>query len=214
MAAALNWPTGPRGRALALGLTGAALAVVWLAVGAPLLDSYDGWSEANARRADYARAMLEVTRRLPELRAAAARRGPDTTAALLVGDTDAVAGAALDQAVGTMATAAGAQVASSEVLPSEAAGGYRRIALRVNVGGSWPVLVRLLQHLSRASPRIFVDDIGVHAQPVSDKERVLPIDTTLTLVGFRNPAAAAPAAAAPAKPLPPAESAPATPSPP
>lgn len=206
MAAALNWPIGPRGRALALALTGAALAVAWLAAGAPLLDSYDGWSEANARRADYARAMLEVTRKLPELRAAAAQRGPDTTAALLVGDTDAVAGAALDGAVGTMANAAGAQLASSEVLPSEAAGGYRRIALRVNVGGSWPVLVKLLQQLSRASPRIFVDDVEVHAQPVSDKERVLPIDTTLTLVGFRNPAGAPPAksprttAASPAAP--------------
>ena len=201
MAVAFTWPTGPRGRALALGLTGVAVAAVWLAVGAPLLDSYDGWSEANARRADYARAMLVVTRKLPELREAAAQRGPDTTAALLVGDTDAVAGAALDGSVGTMANAAGAQIASSEVLPSEAAGGYRRIALRVNVGGSWPVLIKLLQQLSRASPRIFVDDIEVHAQPVGDKERVLPIDTTLTLVGFRNPAGGGkPAPATPAEP--------------
>ncbi len=190
---------GRRGRLTALAITAVALAAVWLVVGAPLLDTYAEWADANAVRASYARAMLQATRQLPDLRAAAAaaQKGPDTTKALLTGETDAVAGAALDGAIGTLATAAGAHVTSSEVLPGEAAGAYRRIALRVEVGATWPVLVHLLQQIDHASPRVFVDEIQVHAQPTSDKDRVLPIDTTLTLVGFRAPGPpAAPAAAA------------------
>lgn len=181
---------GQRGRMTALAITAVALIAVWFVIGAPLMDAYAEWADANAVRATYARAMLQATRQLPDLRtaAAAAQKGPDTTKALLTGGTDAVAGAALDGAIGTLATAAGAHVTSSEVLPGEAAGAYRRIALRVEVGATWPVLIQLLQQIDRASPRVFVDEIQVHGQPTSEKDRVLPINTTLTLVGFRAPA--------------------------
>lgn len=189
-------PTGPRGRLLAVGVTLLALALVWAAVVDPLLGWHASLREAVANRGAVAARMVAVADRLPELRrqAQAETGGAPAAAALLEGSTDALAGAALQVRVRELASQSGASLASVESLPAEAAGAYRRIGVRITATDTWPVLVRLLQALDEASPRMLVDDLNLQAAlSLAGATTTRPLSTTLTVFAFRagTPSAAA-----------------------
>jgi general secretion pathway protein M len=209
---ALALPEGPRGRAMALGLTAIVLAAAWLAVGQPLVQAYAERAEAVESRAALAVRMADLAASLPELQREAAAQSSDATpaAATLQGASDALAGAALQSRVEAMSNGAGGHLTSTEALPAEQVQAYRRVALRVTVDATWPVMVKLMQAIERATPRMFVDDLQVHAQPAAEKVREPPLDISFTVLAFRAATSdAAPAAApAPAAPAAPAQDAP------
>jgi general secretion pathway protein M len=195
---ALALPDGPRGRALALALTALLLAAAWMAVGQPLLDAYAERADVLERRMALAAKMEEVAASLPELQRQAAEQSTDATptTATLEGASDALAGASLQGLVEAMSISAGGHLTSTEALPVEQVGAYRRVALRVAVDSTWPVLIRLLQAIERATPRMFLDDLQIHAQPSAPTTREPPLDIAFTVLAFRQATAAA--AAAPA----------------
>jgi general secretion pathway protein M len=127
---------------------------------------------------------------LPALRrdAAALTSGPaNASAALLAGNDDAVAGAALQEQVQRLAAGADATLASMEVLPAETEGAYRRIALRLAISaGRFSALVRLLDALSTASPRMLVDDLQVHGLQVQDRNAGTRVDASFDVLAFRS----------------------------
>ncbi len=195
-------PSGARGRALAVALTLALALLLWLVALQPLLDSYAAAADTLSQRRSLAGRMGDLVDTLPQLRRAAAAMATQAApaAATVDGATDAVAGAALQGLLETMASNVGAHLTSSEALPSEAAGAYRRLGLRVSVDAKWPVLIALLQEIERATPRMFVDDLQLHAQPVSDKTNEPVLDIAFTLSAFRSlqpKPAAAPTGASP-----------------
>jgi general secretion pathway protein M len=184
---ALALPEGSRGRALALGLTAIVLAAIWLAAGAPLLDAYADRADELQRRVALAGRMADLAGSLPELQREAAAQSTDSTptTATLEGASDALAGAALQSGVEAMSNTAGGHLTSTEALPAEQVGAYRRVALRVTVDATWPVLVKLLQAIERATPRMFIDDLQIHAQPAAERTREPPLDTSFTVLAFR-----------------------------
>jgi general secretion pathway protein M len=197
---ALSLPDGVRGRALALALTALVLAAAWLAAGQPLLDTYADGADALERRTALASRMAEVAASLPELKREAEAQSTDATpaSAMLEGASDALAGAALQSLVEAMSASAGGHLTSTEALPAEQVGAYRRVALRVAVDAPWPVLARLIQAIERATPRMFVDDLQVRAQPAADTQKEPPLDISFTVIGFRQATSAdAPTTAAP-----------------
>ncbi len=108
--------------------------------------------------------------------------------ALLTGATDAVAAATLQGRVQDMAGSAGATLSSTEALPARQQGAYRRIALRVSLNASLPVLVRLLQSLDESTPRMLVDDLQCHTSPIviAQAHQTSPaLDASMTIIGFR-----------------------------
>ena len=184
---ALALPDGPRGRALALGLTAIVLVAAWLAAGQPLVQAYADRADDLDRRAALAERMADVAGSLAELQREAAAQSTDATpaSATLEGASDALAGAGLQSLVEGMSNTAGGHLTSTEALPAEQVGAYRRIALRLAVDAPWPVLVNLLQAIERATPRMFIDDLEVHAQPAADKVHEPPLDISFTVVAFR-----------------------------
>lgn len=179
-------PTGPRGKALAVGLVGVALGLVWLAVAAPLLAWHADRAELLAQRQALATRMEAVAATLPQLRADAEGAAASPAAqALLQGATDAVAGAALQGQVETMASGAGMTVSSLELLPTEAAGAFRRVGLRLSVNGSWPSLLRLLQAVDEARPRMVVDDVQVQPLASVAVAEAQGFAATFTVIAFR-----------------------------
>jgi len=162
-------PQGRRGRALALGITLIGAALLWSAVGQPLLDAYISASQALMRRQVLASRMAGLAGSLPQLRAAVAslRSQVAPVVAVVEVGTDAIATATLQGSMETMAAHAGARLTSAEALPAEPAGTYRRLALRVTVDATWPVLVGLLQAVEQATPRM------------------LPLDIAFTFLAFR-----------------------------
>ncbi|RYJ04118.1 MAG: hypothetical protein EON47_01595 [Acetobacteraceae bacterium] len=185
-------PTGLRGRLLALGLTVLVLALVWAVVVDPLLGWKTALTDAVENRGAVARRMALAAETLPALRQQAQGEGQDRApaAALLEGNTDALAGAALQVRVRELANQAGVSLASAEALPAEAIGVFRRIGMRVTAAGAWPVLVRLLQALEQASPRMLVDDMQLQAALSLGTETTRPVNATFTVFAFRAAVAA------------------------
>ncbi len=182
---------------LALGITFILLLVVWFAVASPLLD----WHAERAERLDQRRAlagrMAQVAATLPQLRqseAAGGARGP-APATLLDGASDAIAAATLQERVQEMAGRAGAALTSAETLPATQAGEYRRIGLHVTLSASWTVLVKLLQSVEQASPRMLVDDLQLHGPRMVAAPPDPPLEAGFTVLAFR--AGTAPAASPP-----------------
>lgn len=175
---------------VALGVTALMAMVVWLGVLQPLLSWQDDLAQAAENRDAVLQRMTALVETLPALRrqAEAAGEAP-TAAALLDGATDALAGAALQTRLRELAAQSDASLTSTETLPAEAAGGFRRIAVRISTSVAWPVLVRLLDGLAQAAPRMLVDDVQLRAgTAVVGGSPVVPLNVTLTVFAFRSAA--------------------------
>ena len=180
-------PTGRAGQVAAVGLLAIVAVLAWLVVAAPLMAWHSNRAEALAGRTALARRMAQLAERLPELQrqaAASAAAGPAANA-LIEGSSDAVAGAALQQAVQGMASRAGATLSSTEALVAEPAGAYRRISLRVAVNAPWPLLVEMLRQTAEATPQMLVDDLQVRGNRAIGVQGVPPLDASWTVMGFR-----------------------------
>jgi general secretion pathway protein M len=180
-------PTGRTGQALALLLLACTAAVIWLGVAAPLLDWHAERADALERRVALARRMAQVAASLPTLEQqekAAAQSGP-APVAVLDGTSDPVAAAALSQTLQAIAARVGASLASTEVLPAEPRGAYRRIAVRATVTAPYPVLAGLLRSIEEASPRLLADDLQVIGNRGVIRDAAAPLQASLVVMGFR-----------------------------
>jgi hypothetical protein len=178
-------PTGQRGQILAAALAVVALFIVWVGVIAPVLDFYgtrqDQVDDLRSRAARET-ALIEA---MPALKRAAESAAATPTRAVLAGNSDAIAGAALQEQVRTMANSANAQLTSIETLPGEQVGAYRRIGVRVELSVQLPVAVHLLAAIEEAQPSMLVDDIRLTATPVAPQNAQLPLDAAFTVYAFR-----------------------------
>jgi hypothetical protein len=180
----VSLPEGRRGQILATALTLTVLAAAWLGAGQPLLDWYQSGSDTLAQRQMLLKHMQAVAQTLETLERAPAATKPETTP-LLPGATDALAAAAMQNAVQAMAARAGVELASMETLPAEARGGYRRIGLRVSLTAKWPVLVDLLRTATQGEPRMLVDDVQLRVMPMPGNAAAMPVGASFTLLAFR-----------------------------
>jgi general secretion pathway protein M len=188
-------PAGRLGRAIALSATLLAVLVIWLSVVQPLRDWYDDGAAALERRSALASRMAALAAQIPALsrRTAELGAGSDPSASLLSGDTDAIAGAKLQEIVQGLAETSGVAPTSIENLPALPAGHYRRIGLRLALVARFPVLVQLLQSATAANPRMLVDDLHVESAHLISQPVDAPLDAQLTIYAFRLAGNAPPA---------------------
>ena len=185
---AANLPTGWQGRLLAALLLLLVLAAAYVAVAAPLRGFY---AERELRIANR-RALLErldsVAAELPGLhaRVVTLRRTGDKQRLTLDGASDAIASAALQGHVEQYAARAGVTVGSTEILPAEAAGAYRRIGLRLVVSGPYESLIKLLSELETATPPMIVGDLRIGSTRWrQDTHKEAGLASRLEIYGFR-----------------------------
>jgi general secretion pathway protein M len=179
-------PEGRRGAALALGVLAIALGLVWGGIVAPLAGWYHARALALSQQRALAAHMAAIAATLPSMRAAEerARRGP-AVGALLSGDSDAIAAAALQGTVEAMARATGASLTSVTILPGEQAGAWRRIGLRLEAQASFSVIVSLLEAVLRGSPPMLVDDLSLSSLAL-EAPGPLTITADFTIYAFRR----------------------------
>jgi len=174
---------------LAAALAALALLVAWVGIVGPILDWYGGraarLTEMRLREAREA-ALIET---LPALKATAAAAAHTPARATITGSTDAIAGAALQEQVQQLATAATAQLTSIETLPADQVGSYRRIGVRVELNAQLQVVVSLLKSVEEAQPSMLVDDLHLTGTPMGLNNMALPLDASFTVYGFRAGAA-------------------------
>ena len=198
--AALDLPTGRNGRILALLVTLAALALIWRALVSPLVGWYDDRADSIARHQALAARMALLVQRLPALRreaAAAASAGQAGAGALIEGNSDAVASAAIQEKVSAMAGALGVSLSSTETLAATREGAFRRVGVRVSLDAAFPVVVHLLQSIETARPSLLVDDLQFHGTRLLGQSEAAPLNVAFTVIGFRRADASEPAPSAP-----------------
>ncbi len=180
-------------RALAALLLIFALGLVEMVIAEPLFGSYEAakarLEEARSRLARY-RAIAASTDRV-ERAAAQARAERASSGIFLVGNTDALAAAALQNTIGALAREAGAELRSVQSLPAEESEGLVRVRLKSQLITTTRGLKRLLHALETGRPLLFVDAIKIRARlgriaPRTDALEVnadLMVD--LTISGYR-----------------------------
>jgi general secretion pathway protein M len=183
----LTLPDGRRGQALALGLTAAIIALVWLTAAAPLLGWYEARAAELAQHRLLAARMAALGQQIPALRAAVSAAGISAkNQVLLAGSTDAIADANLQSALHDLAVQAGTSLDSAAQLPTQQDGALRRIGMRVSVTATWPVLVALLEEIDTAHPYMIVDGLSINSNaqpPQTDQEPAL--QASFSVSGFQ-----------------------------
>ena len=196
-------PVGRRGQIVAVGLLVIALGLAWALVASPLIGWYQAREERLAEQQVLLAHMTRLVAELPALRRSAGDGGQanDVPAAtLLGGESDAIAGAALQGMVQDMARAAGVTLTSAEALPGDPRGAFRRIGLRIMLSADWPALIDLLKAVESSPMRLLVDDLQLHATAntqagaIRDAPR---IEASFVVLGFRAGGADRPRAPGP-----------------
>ena len=182
-------PTGYRGRLLALLLLLVALGGVYLVVAAPLLELYAGRAAVLENRRMLVPRLKATADELPELRARVAqlRATAGAQKVTLDGSSDAIAAANLQSRIAELAASVGVTIGSTESLPVEVRGGYRRIGLRYTLSGPFETLVKFIARLEAATPPLVIDTLHIHGvlrRPGAAAASAL--DAGLDVFGFRN----------------------------
>jgi Tfp pilus assembly protein PilO len=182
-------PTGRQGQLLALALLLAALGAIYLFAAAPLLELYAERAAAVENARLLVPRLKAAADELPALRARAAelRTTASTHKVTLDGSSDAIASANLQSHIQELAASAGVTIGSTESLPAEMRGGYRRIGLRYALSGPYETLVKFLARLDAAAPPLVVDNLSIHGvMRRSGTPAASALDAGLDVYGFRN----------------------------
>ncbi len=187
-------PTGRDGKLLAIGILVVALGLVWLALVGPLIGWYADRDQALQQRIQYAARMAAIAAQYPAARAAAraAQEQAAPSEMILSGDSDPIAGAALESLIDGLTHDSGATLISTESLPAVQDGGFRRIGLHVTARASWARLIQLLAAIERAEPRMSIGNLQIQAGPLGGPEQLL--DMSLSVTAFRAGTAPPPSA--------------------
>jgi Tfp pilus assembly protein PilO len=186
-------PTGRQGRLLALTLLFVVLGGLYLLAVSPLLDFYAERSARLETEQMLVPRLSALAAELPALRArlAALRAQVQVRKVTLDGSSDAIASANLESRIEALATSVGATIGSTEALPAETRGPYRRIGLRVILSGTYKTVVKLIAALEETNPPLVVADLQLHGVLRFQRPGLpgLPgpqgIDGTLDIYGFR-----------------------------
>jgi general secretion pathway protein M len=141
-----------------------ALGGAYLLLVAPIADLY---AERQARLEDrriLLPRLIAAADQLPSLRTRVAQlqAAASLRKVTLEGASDAIASADLESRIDALASSVGATIGSTEALPAEARGGYRRIGLRLALSGSYETLVKLIARIEAATPPLIVDNLQIH----------------------------------------------------
>ena len=151
-------------RMLALALLVALVFGAVRLIALPVADAYQQAAQSIAQSQTLLQRYQALAAERPQLeeRVAAQREATVTSAAYLEGESDALAGAALQDQVRTIIARAGGELNSTQILPVAPAGpdnSVRRASLKLQLTVDIEGLQQLLYELETAEPYLFVDDL-------------------------------------------------------
>jgi general secretion pathway protein M len=185
---ASNLPRGLPGRILALALTLATAAALYLSVAAPFLGFYADRASLLSTRELLRDKIVAAAAQLPQLRVQASELSAtsDAQRATLPGSSDPIAMANLQNRVGELATSAGATISSTETVPPEIRDYYRRIGLRIVLNGSFESLIAFISGLEASTTPLVVDNLQIHnIQSRAGSSQTARLDAAVDVYGFR-----------------------------
>ncbi|HEX4193777.1 MAG TPA: type II secretion system protein GspM [Stellaceae bacterium] len=190
----MNQPLSPPfQRALAIAILVAIVAVLYYAVAQPLIDTYADDRATIAQRQDallrYQRAAQELPQRQRAL--TTLQQQQTKTDGFLEGTSDTLIAAQIQNRVKTSANTARAELKSSQVLPAEADGKLKRIAVRNQISADTAGLLAIFHDLEAQSPALFLDNVTLQVRPIALRDRNNPgngdtIDMQFDVYGYAH----------------------------
>lgn len=165
------------------------LGSIYLLIVSPLLGLYSQREATLADRQMLAPRLNAAAATLPGLRARLAelKAAASTSRITLEGASDAIASANLQSWIEGLAADARVPIGSTEGVPTEDRGGYRRIGLRITVAGEYDAIVKLLVAIGNAAPPLILGNLELHsAVSLSGEPEVGRLDAGFEVYGFRN----------------------------
>ena len=109
--------------------------------------------------------------------------------AFLEGSSDTLIAAQVQNRVKTSVDAAKAELKSSQVLPAEADGKLKRIAVRDQMSATTAGLLAVFHDLEAQSPLLFLDNVTLQVRPMALRDRNDPgsgevIDVQFDVYGY------------------------------
>jgi general secretion pathway protein M len=171
----------PTSRALALLILLAAVAIVYLGVVAPLLDDYattqQSTEDMRAAIERYQRVGGELVRRRAEL---AARQQRQTSEGFLQGTNEALVAAQIQNRLKALVESARGELRSTQVIPGQDEGKYRRVTLRAQMALDLAGAQRVFYGIETASPLLFIDNLDMRSR-LGERRRDRGEETTLDI---------------------------------
>jgi general secretion pathway protein M len=155
--------SAPVRRIIAVALLVAAIALPYRLIVQPLLDAFAEGSEEVAKQQE----MLVRYRKLADSRADLQARleqiqaEPSSQAGYLVGESETLVAAELQNLVRTTVERNGGRLESTQILPATSEGAFRRVALRVRMSTDTDGLFRIVYDLESTLPYLFLDGIDI-----------------------------------------------------
>jgi len=148
------------------------IGLLYLALVQPLLDDYLGTREAiadaRAALARYRGVAADLPQRQKEL--ARLRQRQATSEGFLQGPNDALVAAQIQNRIKALVEASHGELKSTQVLPAQDEGKYRRLAIRAQMTLDIGAAQRVLYGVETASPFLFLDNVDMRAH-VIDRRR-------------------------------------------
>ncbi len=183
-------------RLAALALSAGAAFALYIFVAAPIIASYAETDAAVAQAAELLDRYRRVAAARPALqeRLDALKSRQSEIGTYLGGETDALAGAKLQELVNATVAAGGGALRSVQILPAKADGGFRRIGVRVQMTATIAQVLHVLHGLDAGSTLLFVDNLEVsNRRARRRRKQQVEMDPTLLvrldLFGYLTPGA-------------------------
>jgi general secretion pathway protein M len=170
-------------RLAALALSAGVAFAAYVFVVAPIIAGY----AETAAAVDQAAELLDRYRRVAAARPAlqerldALKSRQSEIGAYLGGETDALAGAELQELVNATVAEGGGGLRSVQILPVKADGGFQRIGVRVQMTATIAQVLRVLHGLEAGSTLLFVDNLEVSNRRAR-RRRNQPVEMDPTLL--------------------------------
>jgi general secretion pathway protein M len=180
-------------RTLALTLLATAVAGGYLLIVVPVLDAYRDNADAIERAEILLRRQRALAAQRPLLlaRVEEEKENAEAVAGYLLGPSDALAAAQLQDRLKAVIEAAGGELRSTRILPAEAveaSPGTRRTALQVQMIVTIEGLAEVLYGLEAGQPYVLIDELSVRNQRErrrrGEPETEPMLDVNLRLSGF------------------------------
>ncbi len=170
-------------RLAAFALSAGVALALYLFVVAPIVAGYAETDAAVAQATELLNGYRRVAAAQPVLqeRLDALKSRQSEIGTYLSGETDALAGAELQELVNATVEKGGGGLRSVQILPVKADGGFRRIGVRVQMTATIAQVLRVLHGLEAGSTLLFVDNLEVSNRRAR-RRRNQPVEMDPTLL--------------------------------
>jgi Type II secretion system (T2SS), protein M subtype b len=160
-------------RALALTILLGLVAIFYLGVAAPLIDSYAATRDSIAQLQDtlqrFKRAARDLAPRRAEL--AALKQHQSAQDGFLQGANDTLLAVQIQNRIKALAGATKSELRSSQVLPPQDEGKLRRISVRGRISTTLSGALQLFYGLESTYPLLFIDNVDMRARAQNFRDR-------------------------------------------